>query len=119
MITKTELRDALAAAAQEDHLQHPQYAGHWTGDDWTVMLAARDIRLHGRTILRQGEATLATVETHRPDRGTRQLWNFHTIYAAALRIDASIPARWLREYKDECIGALPSDVNHTCWMCER
>lgn len=52
----TDQADRLIEQANSQHVQHPQYAGHW--DSWVVVTAKRQIKAHGQVVLEKGEAVL-------------------------------------------------------------
>jgi len=51
-------KKALQAQAESDHSMHPQYKGHWDGDNWVVMVATKKITHLGRTIFNKGDKCL-------------------------------------------------------------
>lgn len=51
----------LVAAAVEAHKAFPQYAGHWSGPEWRLVIARRDIKTKMGLAAKQGECVIACV----------------------------------------------------------
>lgn len=48
--------ESLISEAEAQHVQHPQYAGHWSG--WVLAKAKRAVRCHGVQVVTKGEYVL-------------------------------------------------------------
>jgi hypothetical protein len=58
-------KDALVARAEEQHAEHPQYRGHWSGPEWYVATVSKRVRTKMGVAFEPGDRTLVRAETER------------------------------------------------------
>lgn len=48
----------IVELAQRDHVQWPQYVGHWTGDEWKLGWVTRTVRTKGGVRFKAGDIVI-------------------------------------------------------------
>ncbi len=86
-----ELRAALGKLAQAEHADYPQYDGHWSGPEWTVVKLNRRVKTKLGVAFEKGELALACRTLGVTDIGiSPTTW---TVYSVRNRCDTVVSPR--------------------------
>ncbi len=81
------LKQDIIDQAAADHAQHPQYQGHWDGEDWYMVVFTKRVTTKMGIAFEAGDVTIA----HGP-AGEDEYDTFPTAYSLRNKIDTSV--RW-------------------------
>lgn len=76
-------REEVAAAAEQQHADHPQYRGHWDGDEWQPVRLTRRVTTKMGVAFEAGDVTLARWTPDTDD-------TVATAYSFRNRVDTSV-----------------------------
>lgn len=104
---------AVVAEADRDHAQYPQYAGHWSGDEWVLVRFVRKVETKLGLAFAEGDLTIAKISDPKLGPGSVSA----TAYSRRNRIDTSVSHHDFEVVWEEVAAEKPfcgCDAPHFC-----